>query len=83
MQVTQEQGEKETVLRLEGRLVSSSAADFEKTLLSVIDGGATRLALDLTDLEMVSSAGLRIFLVGARRLKTADARLALFGASPR
>ena len=77
-----EKAEKGTVVQLEGRLNSTTAPEFEKTLLGVIDGGATQLALDLTGLEMVSSAGLRIILVGARRIKKVEGCLALFGLSP-
>lgn len=60
-----------------GRLDSGSAAAFEEVLLGPIDAGRTRLVIDLGDLEYISSAGLRVLLMAAKRLRQADGRLAL------
>jgi len=70
------------VVRLQGRLDSATSAEAEKSLLALIDGGATKVVLDLSQLDMVTSAGLRVLLVVARRLKRADGKLALFALQP-
>lgn len=48
-------------LALEGRLDTTTAPELEKELKGSLDG-ATALTLDLTRLEYISSAGLRVLL---------------------
>ena len=44
-----------------GRLDTATAPEFEKTLGEILDG-VTDLVLDMTGVEYVSSAGLRVIL---------------------
>src|SRR5690242_19621399 len=67
------------VVRLAGRLDSQSAPSAEERLTQLIAGAAPRLAIDLTDLEYISSAGLRVLLLVARKVQQADGKLAVFG----
>lgn len=57
-----------TVVIASGRLDFSAAAGFQSQLESLIGtaDGATALIIDCADLEYVSSAGLRAFLLAAR-----------------
>jgi anti-sigma B factor antagonist len=66
-----------TMLGLEGRLDSVSAPELERKIKALTDAGSVRIALDCARLEYVSSAGLRVFLGAAKRLKTAQGRFAL------
>jgi anti-anti-sigma factor len=63
--------------RPQGRLDSNSGPIFEKELLGYIEGGCNRLLLDFSDLTYISSAGLRVVLVAAKRMKTAGGRFVL------
>ncbi len=63
------------VIALSGRLDANSAEPFQEQLLRNIESEETSILLDLVDLEYVSSAGLRVLLVGARRLQEKGARL--------
>jgi anti-anti-sigma factor len=63
--------------RPQGRLDSNSGPVFEKELLGYIEGGCRRLLLDFSELNYISSAGLRIVLVAAKRIKAAGGRLVL------
>lgn len=50
---------------LEGRLDTSTAPELEQALVASLDG-VKELTLDFTDLEYISSAGLRV-LLGAQK----------------
>ncbi len=69
MEVTQKQQNGTTILGLKGRLDSNTSDDFEKKLLGLILGGENRLVLDFTELDYISSAGLRVLLKAAKELK--------------
>jgi anti-anti-sigma factor len=64
-----------TVIALRDKLDSFSAKDFEEKLLALIEAGNTRLIMDCTQLEYVSSAGLRIFYLAANRLQTLGGKI--------
>ncbi|HEX2215492.1 MAG TPA: STAS domain-containing protein [Xanthobacteraceae bacterium] len=70
------------IAKLAGRLDSSSAPSAEEQLTRVIGSGTPHLAIDLSNLEYISSAGLRVLLLVARRVQQAHGKLALFGLSP-
>ncbi|MCP4560800.1 MULTISPECIES: STAS domain-containing protein [unclassified Bosea (in: a-proteobacteria)] len=70
------------VLALKGRLDSVNAAAVEASITDQIKQGANRLVLDFSDVAYVSSAGLRVVLVVAKRLKEIGGRLVLIGLTP-
>src|SRR4051794_35882954 len=70
------------VAKLAGRLDSSSAATAEEQLTRLIANRAPRLVIDLSKLEYISSAGLRVLLLVARKVQQAHGKLALFGLTP-
>jgi anti-anti-sigma factor len=53
---------------------------FEQECRAAIDSGESDLGIDLSGLDYISSAGLRVLLVVAKQLKTAGGRLAPLGA---
>ncbi|MBR6207404.1 MAG: STAS domain-containing protein [Oscillospiraceae bacterium] len=59
IQKTLENGK--ALFALEGRLDTTTAPELEKELRDSIDG-VSALTLDFTDLEYISSAGLRVLL---------------------
>jgi anti-anti-sigma factor len=70
------------VLSLSGRLDGASAAAAEEKVLALIDGGADRLVIDCAGLDYISSAGLRILLMAAKRLAPPRGKLALAAPQP-
>ena len=82
MELTEAKENGVTVLSLSGRLDAASAAATEQKVLGVIDGGADRLVLDCGALDYVSSAGLRILLMAAKRLAAPRGKLALAALKP-
>jgi len=69
MQVSEEKNGNVLVLDLSGRLDSATSPEFEKILLGHVGSGDNRLVLDLAGLDYISSAGLRILLMGAKRTR--------------
>lgn len=63
------------VIRPSGRLDAETAAEFQTAVLSRVDGGEASIVLDLESLEYVSSAGLRVVLMAAKRLEQAGGKL--------
>jgi anti-anti-sigma factor len=64
------------VIHLEGRLDTATSADFDFALESHAEK-PTRLLVDLTGIQYVSSAGLRVFLMLAKKLQKSGGRLVL------
>lgn len=82
MNVIDERSGDVLILHLNGRLDSSTSPEFEKRLLDRIDSGERRLVLEFAGLDYVSSAGLRILLMAAKRLRQATGTLVLCGLKP-
>ena len=56
------------VVAARGDLNASSCGRLEQEINARIDAGRRRLVLDLGEIRYVSSAGLRVFLLAARRI---------------
>lgn len=67
------------ILRPVGRLDSTSAPELERVVVEHLDKGARRLVFDLSDMDYISSAGLRVILLAGKRLRTAQGKLVLVG----
>jgi anti-sigma B factor antagonist len=65
------------VLALSGKLDATTAKTFEDKILAEIDSGDRRFVIDLSHLEYVSSSGLRVFLLAAKRLHSAEGKIVL------
>ena len=71
------------VVRPAGRIDSATSADLERVLREVFDRGSERMVLDFSQIEYVSSAGLRCTLIAAKRMRTvAGGKLVLCSLSP-
>lgn len=65
-----------------GRLDATTAPVLQERLVGLIEAGNHRMLLDFSGLDYVSSAGLRVVLIAAKRLKAASGRLVLCGMKP-
>lgn len=61
MKITQNREAEKLTLAIEGRLDTTTAPEFDKTINESLDK-VTELVLDMSNLEYVSSAGLRVIL---------------------
>ena len=77
MDIQEERKDGFLILCLEGRLDAVSSKTLEEKILAVIAGGETRFVVDLSRLDYVSSAGLRVFLLASKRLTPAGGKVVL------
>jgi len=70
------------VLKLAGRLDGLAAPELEKKVSEIIARGDERLVFDCSAVEYASSAGLRVFLLAARQLKTTGGRCGFAALKP-
>ncbi len=64
-------------LSISGRLDAVSAVEADKDFNSVIDDGHENLLVDLARLDYISSAGLRVLLVVAKRIQQSGGKVVL------
>lgn len=77
MKINQNREAEKLTVAIEGRLDTTTAPEFEK-MLGEIMGGVTELVLDMTNLEYVSSAGLRVILK-AQKVMFSQGKMTLTG----
>ncbi|WP_276358382.1 STAS domain-containing protein [Cohnella caldifontis] len=68
-----------TVMAIEGRLDGQHAQTAEQAFLALAQEGKTRFVLDFTQMAYISSAGLRVVLVAAKKMKAVQGRLVCAG----
>ena len=60
-----------------GRLDSAACPAFETEIVGCLNAGSQRLLFDFSELDYISSAGLRVVLMAAKRLKESGGKMAL------
>ncbi|MBP3403336.1 MAG: STAS domain-containing protein [Alphaproteobacteria bacterium] len=65
-----------TVLNITGRLVSTTAADLETAIDSVLNDD-NKLILDFSGVEYMASSGIRTLLLASKKIKAVDGQLIL------
>jgi anti-anti-sigma factor len=69
------------ILRPSGRIDSQSSPEFE-TVINAKLGDVQNVVLDFTDVPYISSAGLRVVLVIAKKISRSKGQFALAGLKP-
>jgi anti-anti-sigma factor len=82
MEFAHEQAGDVVIVKLAGRLDSGAAQPAEESFTRVLAGGTPHLAIDLSNLQYISSAGLRVLLVVAKKVQQAKGKVVLFGLGP-
>lgn len=77
LEIAQENANGVQVLKLIGRLDSNTAPQLEKELIGRVNDGQAKVVVDFTQLDYISSAGLRVLLMGAKKSKQTSGKLAL------
>jgi anti-anti-sigma factor len=68
-----------TIIAPHGRIDTTTSGAVEEAVTRAVDGGSRDLLVDFAAVDYISSAGLRVFLVLAKRLKDQRGRLVLCG----
>lgn len=64
---------------IEGNVDTNSAPDVKSGLDELINSGANKIVIDLTAMDYISSAGLRVLLLVGKQLKGTAGELRLSG----
>jgi anti-sigma B factor antagonist len=75
MEMTERRTADIVTLSLSGKLDTMTAKAFEERILAHIGSGDWRFIIDLGQLDYISSAGLRVFLLAAKRLGSPNGKI--------
>jgi len=78
MEIKSERKENSNILIVDGRLDSTTSGDFEKQLLEILEHGKENI-VDFRNLKYISSSGLRVLLVAAKKLSQNNQKLSIAG----
>lgn len=81
MEISEQRADGATVLRFSGRLDGTNSAETDTKLADAVGRNPT-LILDLSALDYISSAGLRVLLKAAKQAQTGKQKLLLAGLQP-
>ena len=76
LQINQRNEDNITIIELEGRLDAVTSPKLEEQLDTILNENTQPVILHLDKLEFVASAGLRVFLAFAKKVKKVDGKLA-------
>ncbi len=71
MNVTNDERENATIAHFEGNLNTGTAPEAQAHLDALVDAGNSVIIVDLSGVDFVSSAGLRVLLATAKRMSPA------------
>ena len=70
MDIQEERKGEVVVLNIHGRLDSTNYVELENTISKLIDKNEKKILVDCKYLDYVSSSGLRVFLMGLKKMNT-------------
>lgn len=71
-----------TIVSISGRADGAAAPELEDELVSRIRDGSVRILLDCNEMTYISSSGMRVFLVAAKRCQLAGGLLSIAAPQP-
>lgn len=77
MEIIQQKSNDIVIIKLVGKLDSNTSAQLEEAVLGLIDSGEKKLLVDGAQLDYISSAGLRVLLLAAKKLKAGGGKIVL------
>ena len=81
MMIHKTQNDGDVTLALSGRLDSVTQSELKQELEKVFETKITSLTLELSELEYLSSAGLRVFLFARTKVSEMGGKMKLVGAN--
>lgn len=77
MDITETQQHQITIFSLAGRLDSGSSPEFDKRIIQAMENGSRYIILDCQKLDYITSAGLRVVVKTAKKLKPEEGQIIL------
>lgn len=81
LHISVEEIEQKIILRLDGRMDAATSSILEKKIQTFLDQNLVHLLLDFTDVDYLSSAGMRVLLAAFKKVKAKHGVFALFSLS--
>ena len=81
MEITEKNTEKCMIIGIQGRLDTISSPVFEKRLTELMDNQVTRILVNCSLLDYISSSGLRTLLIAVKRITPAKGKFVICGLS--
>jgi stage II sporulation protein AA (anti-sigma F factor antagonist) len=82
MQIKEDKQGDAMIVTVTEHLDSATSSVFESRLLGLVDRGERRIVVDCGALDYVNSAGLKVFLLAAKRLEPLGGKLVLCALAP-
>ncbi|HEX8297405.1 MAG TPA: STAS domain-containing protein [Chthoniobacteraceae bacterium] len=82
MQIQEDKEGDILIVTISEHLDTAAATPFETRLLGAVDRGEHKILVDCGPLEYVNSAGLKVFLLAAKKLETLGGGLVLCALAP-
>lgn len=79
MQLSCEDADEVKIAAIQGQINGSNAGELEEALLALLAKGANKVVLDFGQVNYISSAGLRVVLLVAKKMTAAAGVLVLCG----
>jgi len=80
MDIKETKKDKATLLAVEGRIDSSTSSALEKKLIALIDNDRVKdVIMDFSAMDYISSAGLRVLLMAAKKAGKLGGKVVLVG----
>ena len=77
MEITQKEENGIVSIAINGRLDADTSPEAEKVVKEALEGQTTRLLFNLSALEYLSSAGLRVLLSAAKEIRRREGKIVL------
>ena len=77
MKIVEEKQDAINIFKLDGRLDSNTAQDFETSIFDAISNGSKYMIFNFKDIDYISSAGLRVILKATKALKREEGKIML------
>lgn len=82
-QVKSKQLKRVDLVELSGRVDSSTAPEFEAAIQKIIADGRSRIVVDFSDADYLSSAAFRVLISASKQVKKKRGDIRLAGVSPK
>lgn len=66
-----------TIVTINGKMDTYSSEDFESSMLQILELGDKKIIIDFSNVDFISSAGLRVLIMTAKKLKAVNGVLFL------
>ena len=79
MELTETNTDKCLIIRIKGRLDTINSDIFEKRLIELMDQQVNRILVNCSQMDYISSSGLRIMLMALKRIAMSSGKLVICG----